>query len=149
MVEMTCLGRAKWECKGGQWLGEFIMARMMKIKRKELGLLNVGPTAGKCRTSLNSLSFFALLSLPFPSPSPPYWGSKNSSPQNCLLLSLPGHLSLSSCPSHLSELGRFHSKSLTGKALPLPSPCPGIFLRKILIAFLEIVLLCKKTKKTP
>lgn len=84
---------------------------------------------------------------PLPSPSPTPWGSKNLSPQSGPLLSLLGHLSLGSCPSHLSELGCFYSKSLTGKALPLPSPCPGIFLRKIQIAFLEIVLLCKKKKK--
>lgn len=141
------LGRAKWESKGGQRLREFIMARMMKMKQKELGLLNVGPTVGKRRTSLNSVSLCPAHGSPLPSPSPTPWGSKNLSPQSGPLLSLLGHLSLGSCPSHLSELGCFHSKSLTGKALPLPSPCPGIFLRKIQIAFLEIVLLCKKKKE--
>lgn len=63
------LGRAKWESKGGQWLREFITAKMMKMKQKELGLLNVGPTVGKHRTSLNSLSFYALL---MAHPSPPH-----------------------------------------------------------------------------
>ena len=64
------LGRAKWESKGGQRLREFIMARMMKMKQKELGLLNVGPTVGKRRTSLNSVSLCPAQGSPLPSPSP-------------------------------------------------------------------------------
>lgn len=99
------------------------------------------------RTSLNSLSFFALLSSPF-LPITPLLGFQELEPQNCLRLSLPGHWAPSSCPSQLLRTQALPLQVSNWKGTPTALSLPWHFLRKILIAFLEIVLLFKKKKKT-
>lgn len=125
------------------WLREFIMAKDDEDKTEGiLKYLTWAQRRGK-QTSLNSLS------LPCSAhPSPPH--HPTGVPRTRAPELPPPQPAGTPEPQQLPESSlrtrRFHSKSLTGKALPLPSP-PALYFSVHLIAFLEIVLLFKKKKK--
>ena len=126
------------------------MARTTKIKRKVLLAAQHGPKSRKMQGKPGFAVFLhsALLSRLTPAPPRHFPGLQEPGTPSCPLLSRKVHLSCGSCLTHLSELRCFHSKSETGKALPLPSHCPGIFLRKVQIAFLEILFCSAKNEET-